>query len=324
MNAFHCADGTRTIIDIEADGNCLFRSISDQLYHDFGSNHGEVRDEVCNFLAGHKDDFSLFLVLDDEDAAANEEDASDFETYVFNMREDGDWGGHLELVAAARMYRYVTDFASLVVLFICALSVAHVCLCVYFTFVHVGTTFFRRCGCCSCSRNITVYSAHLDAYTIEHGSDKKAAGPDLLLSYHDNDHYNSVRTCSGSKPPPPIKTYVAPRPPPMQHEHAASHDEETEMMVEETTSTTNTSAASSETDVDMSEKATPPPPSEPTKKNSPCPCESGLRYKKCCAAKLKHAARVKKLPQGNDSSAAKSTRGSDEPTMDGNFRVLRI
>jgi OTU-like cysteine protease len=98
-------DGTKTIIDIEADGNCLFRSISDQLYHDFGSNHAEVRDEVCNFLEGHKDDFSVFLVLDDEDAAEDEEDASDFETYVYNMRQDGDWGGHLELVAAARMYR---------------------------------------------------------------------------------------------------------------------------------------------------------------------------------------------------------------------------
>jgi hypothetical protein len=40
------------------------------------------------------------LVLDDE-----EEDAPDFESYVSNMRRDGDWGGHLELVAASRMYR---------------------------------------------------------------------------------------------------------------------------------------------------------------------------------------------------------------------------
>jgi OTU-like cysteine protease len=78
----------------------LFRSISDQLYYDYGNNHDEVRDDVCNYLEGHKDSFSFFLVLDDE-----EEDAPDFESYVSNMRRDGDWGGHLELVAASRMYR---------------------------------------------------------------------------------------------------------------------------------------------------------------------------------------------------------------------------
>ena len=86
----------------------MFRAISDQLYHDFGNNHVQVRHEICDFIAGHKEDFAVFLVLDDEDAAsAEEEDARDFETYVHNMRQDGDWGGHLELVAAARMYRCV-------------------------------------------------------------------------------------------------------------------------------------------------------------------------------------------------------------------------
>ena len=86
----------------------MFRAISDQLYHDFGNNHVQVRHEICDFIAGHKEDFAVFLVLDDQDAAsAEEEDARDFETYVHNMRQDGDWGGHLELVAAARMYRCV-------------------------------------------------------------------------------------------------------------------------------------------------------------------------------------------------------------------------
>lgn len=83
-----------------ADGNCLFRSLSDQLYHDFGNNHELVRREVCDYLAGHESEFSAFLVLDDED-----EDASDFTTYVETMRRDGEWGGNLELVVASRLYR---------------------------------------------------------------------------------------------------------------------------------------------------------------------------------------------------------------------------
>ena len=42
-------------------------------------------------------------------------------------------------------------------------------------------------------RNITVYSSNLAAFTIHHDNNKGSSGPDLLLSYHDNDHYNSVR-----------------------------------------------------------------------------------------------------------------------------------
>lgn len=51
----------------------------------------------------HEDDFKVFLILDDKD----DEDAADFESYIASMRQDGEWGGNLELVAAARRYRYV-------------------------------------------------------------------------------------------------------------------------------------------------------------------------------------------------------------------------
>lgn len=51
------------------------------------------------------------------------------------------------------------------------------------------------------SRNITVYSSSLAAFTIHHDSGSDSAGPDLLLSYHDNDHYNSVRMNNISKVP---------------------------------------------------------------------------------------------------------------------------
>ena len=59
-----------------------------------------MRSEVCDYLEAFEEDFKFFLVLDDED-----EDASDFESYVKSMREDGEWGGNLEQVVAARLYR---------------------------------------------------------------------------------------------------------------------------------------------------------------------------------------------------------------------------
>jgi OTU domain-containing protein 3 len=90
------------VIDMAADGNCLFRSISDQLYWDYGDKHEEVRSEVCDYMAAHEDDFSVFLVLDENE---QDEDAADFESYIAGMRELGEWGGNLELVAAARLYR---------------------------------------------------------------------------------------------------------------------------------------------------------------------------------------------------------------------------
>lgn len=94
-------DGTKVITDMAADGNCLFRSLSDQIYWDYGNKHEEVRSDVCDFLALHKDEFSVFLVLDENE---EDEDAADFESYVSNMRTLGEWGGNLEIVAAARLY----------------------------------------------------------------------------------------------------------------------------------------------------------------------------------------------------------------------------
>jgi hypothetical protein len=44
-----------------------------------------------------------------------------------------------------------------------------------------------------------VFSSSLAAFTIHHEHKKGSSGPDLLLSYHDNDHYNSVRLSNISR-----------------------------------------------------------------------------------------------------------------------------
>lgn len=98
------SSGGLTIVDMHADGNCLFRALSDQLFGDCGSRHAQIRSDICDFMEQNQEDFQVFLVLDDEDCE-EDEDAKDFDGYLTSMREDGEWGGNLELVAAARLYR---------------------------------------------------------------------------------------------------------------------------------------------------------------------------------------------------------------------------
>jgi len=44
------ADGRYSIVEMDADGNCLFRSLSDQLFHDYGNCHADVRYAVCDYI----------------------------------------------------------------------------------------------------------------------------------------------------------------------------------------------------------------------------------------------------------------------------------
>lgn len=82
-----------TIKEMNADGNCLFRSLADQLqscHHAFvvGSNsntnsmHVVVRQDVCNFLSQHKEEFQHFLLMEDDD-----EDVFNVDQYIEKMRK---------------------------------------------------------------------------------------------------------------------------------------------------------------------------------------------------------------------------------------------
>ena len=201
---------------------------------------------------------------------------------------------------------------------------------------------------CFDRRNITVFSANLDAYTVEHGSSALSAGPDLLVSYHDNDHYNSVRRATGSKPPPPIKTYVVDHPEPMavdgiihnnstgnQHHTDSSHDgvsgEDADMMVtEEESGTVTTSTSIGSVEVALRNSADDAASIDTTtqrkpKKGDACPCGSGHRYKKCCHLKdklIKRRQREHSITTGQSMSNDVKRRDSTE--MNGDFRVLKI
>lgn len=255
-----------------ADGNCLFRSLSDQLYGDYGKMHEEIRSDICDYMEKNKEDFQLFLVLDD-DSCEEGDDAKDFESYIQTMRGDAEWGGNLELVAAARLYE----------------------------------------------RKVTVFSAALSAYSIE--PNIKPSGPDLLVSFHDNDHYNSVRNTNGS-----------PRPPSRRSETKAKEKKDKKASEKEESDSTGTSgtAASSSTEVSSGLSDRIAGVQKPGNKRGSCTCGSGKRYKKCCAAKEKRAARLAKTTTANSSDDG-DTGGGGENSADtenletiGNFHVLKI
>ncbi|EGZ04601.1 hypothetical protein PHYSODRAFT_536109 [Phytophthora sojae] len=79
--------------EVEADGNCLFRALADQLYGD-QHRHKDVRGKIVDYLEQHRDDFEPFM-----------EDEEKFDKYCERMCEDGTWGGNQELYAAARLFQ---------------------------------------------------------------------------------------------------------------------------------------------------------------------------------------------------------------------------
>lgn len=49
-----------TIRDVKADGNCLFRCFSLQMYGN-EDQHGGVRHEICNYVEDNRDNFEPFI-----------------------------------------------------------------------------------------------------------------------------------------------------------------------------------------------------------------------------------------------------------------------
>jgi hypothetical protein len=76
-------------------GDCQFIAVARSLGFPDDS-HGELRKEVCDFLALHREDFQDSLVT-----------ASDgvFDRYLNKMRRLGSWGDHVTLAAMARMFK---------------------------------------------------------------------------------------------------------------------------------------------------------------------------------------------------------------------------
>lgn len=75
---------------MEGDGNCMFRSLSDQLKDD-ASKHFLFREKIMSYIEDNREHFSLFM-----------EDDEPFDDYLARMKTSGEWGGHQELYAASQ------------------------------------------------------------------------------------------------------------------------------------------------------------------------------------------------------------------------------
>lgn len=75
------------IIDMEGDGNCLFRAISDQIYSGDQSQHHIIREACMDYISCERDYFVQFIIGGD----------LAFDEYVERKRQDGEWGDDIEL-----------------------------------------------------------------------------------------------------------------------------------------------------------------------------------------------------------------------------------
>uniref|UniRef100_A0A6A7GCS2 ubiquitinyl hydrolase 1 n=1 Tax=Hirondellea gigas TaxID=1518452 RepID=A0A6A7GCS2_9CRUS len=89
------------IAEMENDGNCLFRSISHQVYGN-PEFHTLVREKCVEYMESESSFFRNYIIGDNQD----------YEDYCKNMRRDGIWGDNVEIQCMSEIYdRPVEVFA---------------------------------------------------------------------------------------------------------------------------------------------------------------------------------------------------------------------
>jgi len=78
------------IVDMDKDGNCLFRAVAHQIYND-PDRHIEVRKMCYDYMERDRDFFSLYV-------------GEDFDVYLKRQRNLHEWGDHVEIVAMREMF----------------------------------------------------------------------------------------------------------------------------------------------------------------------------------------------------------------------------
>lgn len=81
------------IRDVEGDGNCLFRALSDQL-EGTEAKHMYFRRETAEYMRQNRSLFEPFI-----------EDETPFHVYVQRLAQSGYYGEHVSLVAFSRKFR---------------------------------------------------------------------------------------------------------------------------------------------------------------------------------------------------------------------------
>ena len=160
--------------DITSDGNCCFRALSDQMTGN-ESLHLDYRKRVCQYMRQFKEEFEPFvaaLIEDDDDNNNNEQLAKTrqssrqlaneykkldaFEKYIKNLEQSGTYADNGCLVAFARLYQVDINIHQL---------------------------------------NLAIWTIH--GTNLTPSKSKACSNKELVrqlhLSYHNGEHYSSIR-----------------------------------------------------------------------------------------------------------------------------------
>lgn len=184
-------------------------------------------------------------------------------------------------------------------------------------------------------RKITVFSTTLSAFTIDHG-ESKSLGNDLLISYHDNDHYNSVRDVKS--PPKPVKNISESKSTSFDDNSNSkeTHSNKSGNAIEENQPKDSEGRSIGDALTDATEDVTESMStlfcntkgSKP-KKSALCPCGSGLKSRKCCLTKERRAAARAIKQRGAETTHPAKREDADlqpdeQPKSRGQFQVVSI
>ena len=203
-------------------------------------------------------------------------------------------------------------------------------------------------------RTITIFS-NVGAYNISIDDDEEKSGPNILLSYHDNMHYNSVHdrsnnyissSTSSNKNTTTQSAQTSKRKKnksiltEKNKSNIDQNDRGNDVMTSQShkSNRSSTGRKKNDDDIDDEQKVKDNGNTNVSSKNlltqrrnDICSCGSGLRYKKCCLAKEKSSIRLKKFREKHalqgynkhcDNAEYKDSGNGIE--LDGGFTVLNI
>ena len=157
--------------EVPGDGNCLFRAFSDQL-HGEDARHAEIRADVVDYMRRNREDFEPFLV-----------DETSFERHLQNL-------GNLP--------RSGTPKSTNTKMKICPSNIP------VLSFAGDLGTYGGNDSIVAFSRlrgvTIVIHQLNEPMWRVDGGGGGAAAGQrELHISYHNGDHYNSVRRIGEEK-----------------------------------------------------------------------------------------------------------------------------
>ena len=98
--------------EIRSDGHCLYAAVADQLEHSQVGLKPKIEVEITDGQAQLKPAIHIYKITRQVAAAYISQNPEDFlpfleeplDQYVKTIRDTGEWGGHLEILALAKAY----------------------------------------------------------------------------------------------------------------------------------------------------------------------------------------------------------------------------